>query len=48
MRALVTGAGGRLGAAMAIELARLGHDVAIHFASSCNGAEDTAEAVASR
>jgi len=47
MRALVTGAGGRLGAAMAIELARLGHDVAIHFASSCNGAEDTAEAVAS-
>ncbi|WP_298429684.1 SDR family oxidoreductase [uncultured Jannaschia sp.] len=45
MTALVTGAGGRLGAAMAVELARLGHDVAIHYASSAEGAETTAEAV---
>ncbi|MFO6465867.1 SDR family oxidoreductase [Jannaschia sp. KMU-145] len=45
MTALVTGAGGRLGAAMAVELARLGHDVAIHYASSVEGAETTAEAV---
>ncbi|SDZ01867.1 NAD(P)-dependent dehydrogenase, short-chain alcohol dehydrogenase family [Jannaschia faecimaris] len=45
MRALVTGAGGRLGAAMATELARLGYDVAVHYASSVAGAQATAEAV---
>ena len=39
MRALVTGAGTRLGAAMARELGRLGHDVAVHYASSAGGAE---------
>jgi NAD(P)-dependent dehydrogenase (short-subunit alcohol dehydrogenase family) len=38
-RALVTGAGGRLGAAMAVELGRLGHAVAVHYASSAAGAE---------
>ena len=48
MRALVTGAGGRLGQAMAIHLAERGHDVAIHYASSRAGAEDTAEAVRAR
>ncbi|MFX0541807.1 SDR family oxidoreductase [Roseovarius sp. S4756] len=41
-RALVTGAGKRLGRAMAIELAQQGHDVAIHYHSS----EDEAETVA--
>lgn len=45
MTALVTGAGGRLGAAMAVELARLGHDVAVHYASSAAGAQATADAV---
>lgn len=45
MTALVTGAGGRLGAAMAVELARMGHDVAVHYASSAAGAEATADAV---
>lgn len=46
MTALVTGGGGRLGAAMAVELARLGHDVAIHYASSAAGAQATADEVA--
>ncbi|WP_055683031.1 SDR family oxidoreductase [Jannaschia rubra] len=44
-RALVTGGGARLGAAMAVELARMGHDVAIHYAHSRDGAEAVAEAV---
>ena len=44
-RALVTGAGGRLGQAMAIALAEDGHDVAIHYATSEAGARETARAV---
>ena len=42
MTALVTGAGKRLGRAMALYLAARGHDVAIHYDSS----QDEAEAVA--
>lgn len=44
-RALVTGAGARLGRAMAIHLARRGHDVAVHYATSADGAEETAAAI---
>ncbi|MDK3017263.1 SDR family oxidoreductase [Pseudodonghicola flavimaris] len=45
MRALVTGAGARLGRAMAEALAGRGFDVAVHFAGSATGAEETAGAV---
>jgi NAD(P)-dependent dehydrogenase (short-subunit alcohol dehydrogenase family) len=40
-RALVTGAGGRLGQAMAVRLAEQGFDVAVHYASSDAGARET-------
>jgi len=42
-KALITGAGKRLGRAMALYLARRGHDVALHHATSREGAERTAE-----
>ena len=45
MTALVTGAGARLGRAMALTLADHGHDVAVHYASSAEGAEETAEMI---
>lgn len=41
-KALITGAGHRLGAAMARELAGRGWDVALHYASSREGAEAVA------
>ncbi len=40
--ALVTGAGKRLGRAMALCLAQRGYDVAVHYASSQGGAEEVA------
>jgi len=40
-RALVTGAGHRLGRAMAVYLAERGYDVAVHYASSDQGASET-------
>lgn len=40
-RALVTGAGARLGRAMAVYLARRGWDVAVHYAGSAEGAAET-------
>ncbi len=41
MRALVTGAGARLGQAMALYLGQRGYDVAVHYASSQQGAQHT-------
>ena len=43
--ALVTGAGTRVGQAIAIGLAEAGCDVAVHFHGSAKGAEETAKAV---
>lgn len=42
MAALVTGAGKRLGRAMALYLARRGHDIAVHYATSGAEAEEVA------
>lgn len=42
MRALVTGAGRRLGRAMALYLGQQGYDVALHYATSAAEAEDVA------
>lgn len=43
MRALVTGAGARLGQAMALYLGQRGFDVAVHYAGSDAGAQDTVD-----
>ena len=45
-RALVTGAGRRLGRAMALALAERGFDVAVHYASSASGAGEVAAEIA--
>ena len=45
MRALVTGAGGRLGRAMAVYLGTRGYDVAVHYATSAAGAKETAATI---
>src|ERR1700675_2735004 len=42
MQALVTGAAKRLGRAIALELCRAGHQVAVHYRSSRAEAEETA------
>lgn len=43
--ALVTGAGTRLGRAMALYLAGRGHDVAVHYATSKAGATEVVDAI---
>jgi len=45
--ALITGAGERLGKAMALALAGMGYDIAVHFNSSGAGAVKTAEEIKS-
>ncbi|WP_392543643.1 SDR family NAD(P)-dependent oxidoreductase [Oryzobacter telluris] len=45
MTALVTGASGGLGAALALALAQAGHDVGVHYRGDRVGAEAVAEAV---
>ncbi len=45
MRALVTGAGKRIGREMALYLARRGYDVAVHYASSAEEAAETVAAI---
>ncbi len=47
-RALVTGAGKRLGRAMALYLAERGFDVAVHYATSRAAAEETAADIAAQ
>ncbi|MFP4326427.1 MAG: SDR family oxidoreductase [Paracoccaceae bacterium] len=47
-RALVTGAGRRLGRAMALYLAGRGFDVAVHYATSEGPAQDVAAEIAAR
>lgn len=48
MRALVTGAGKRLGRAMALKLASEGFDVAVHYNGSAQAAEEVAELIRSQ
>ena len=45
LRALVTGAGARLGRAMALTLGERGYDVAVHYATSRDGADETVAAL---
>ncbi|MEL6609077.1 MAG: SDR family oxidoreductase [Pseudomonadota bacterium] len=45
MKALVTGAGKRLGRAMALALADRGYDVAVHYAGSQDAAQEVAELI---
>lgn len=45
MRALVTGAGKRLGREMALYLARRGYDVAVHYAASRREAEEVVKEI---
>ncbi|MDU8912633.1 SDR family oxidoreductase [Aestuariicoccus sp. MJ-SS9] len=47
-RALVTGAGKRLGRAMALYLADRGHDVAVHYNASADEAEAVADEIRAR
>ena len=47
-RSLVTGAGKRLGRAMALYLADRGHDIAVHYATSSDAADEVVAEIRSR
>ncbi|WP_407495142.1 SDR family oxidoreductase [Pseudooceanicola sp. MF1-13] len=45
MKALVTGAGRRIGRAIALDLADMGYDVAVHYGTSADEAEEVAKMI---
>ena len=45
--ALITGGGARIGKAMALALAGMGYDIALHYNTSAEGAKETSDEISS-